>query len=179
MRSLISAFLIGSLFGGGLIVSGMTNPAKVQNFLDLFGRWDPSLAFVMGGALVVTFVGFRLTWQRPAPIDHDRFEVPQSTELTRSLAIGSVLFGIGWGLAGLCPGPALAVIPMAPAPAMIFFIGLYGGVVLHQLWDRRVKLNTGTASASEGAVPATLATGTKLSPARHLSGEQERDRDRP
>ncbi|WOI52178.1 DUF6691 family protein [Parvularcula sp. LCG005] len=137
MRSLISSFLIGSLFGGGLIVSGMTDPAKVQNFLDVFGQWDPSLALVMGGALAVTFIGFRLVWRRPAPLDHDRFEIPRSNQLTKSLIIGSVLFGAGWGLAGLCPGPALAVIPMAPGPAMIFFVGLYGGVILHTVWEKK------------------------------------------
>lgn len=137
MRSLVSAFLIGSLFAGGLIVSGMTNPAKVQNFLDLFGQWDPSLAFVMGGALAVTLVGFRLVWRRPAPIDAERFEIPRSTELSGALIFGSVLFGIGWGLAGLCPGPAIAVIPMAPLPAGLFFVGLYGGVLVHRAVEGR------------------------------------------
>lgn len=145
MRSLLSPFLIGALFGGGLIVSGMTNPAKVQNFLDLLGQWDPSLAFVMGGALAVTFVGFRVVMRRPAPLNAARFEVPQDTALTTSLMAGAALFGIGWGLAGLCPGPALAVIPMAPVPAMVFFVGLYGGVVLHRVWeDRRLTISAST-----------------------------------
>ncbi|GGY49391.1 YeeE/YedE family protein [Parvularcula lutaonensis] len=137
MRKLLAAFLIGSLFGGGLIISGMTNPAKVQNFLDLFGQWDPSLAFVMGGALAVTLIGFRLVLRRPAPLDADRFELPGTKELTPSLVIGSVLFGIGWGLAGLCPGPALAVIPLAPGPAAVFLVGLLGGVLGHDAWQRR------------------------------------------
>lgn len=137
MRSLLSPFLIGSLFGGGLIISGMTNPAKVQNFLDLFGAWDPSLAFVMGGALTVTLIGFRVVLRRPAPLDAPRFDLPRSAEVTKSLVIGSVLFGIGWGLAGLCPGPALAVIPLAPAQASVFFVGLVGGVLLHEMWQQR------------------------------------------
>jgi uncharacterized membrane protein YedE/YeeE len=173
MRSSIPAFLIGSLFGGGLIVSGMTNPAKVQNFLDLFGRWDPSLALVMGGALAVTFVGFRLAWQRSTPIDHDRFEIPQSTELTKSLAIGSVLFGIGWGLAGLCPGPALAVIPMAPAPAMTFFVGLYGGVLLYQLWEKRPESNEKSKPASAATVSALSSAEPALSSATKAHGQKE------
>jgi uncharacterized membrane protein YedE/YeeE len=139
MRQLLSAFLIGTLFSGGLIVSGMTNPAKVQNFLDLLGQWDPSLAFVMGGAFAVAFIGFRLAWRRQAPLDHDRFELPRSAGITRSLIIGSVLFGAGWGLAGLCPGPAVAVIPMAPLRGLIFFAGLYGGVLLHGAYESRTQ----------------------------------------
>lgn len=137
VRQLISAFAIGSLFGGGLIVSGMTNPAKVQNFLDLFGSWDPTLAFVMGGALAVTFAGFRFVLRRERPIDADRFELPQTTELTRSLVVGSILFGVGWGLAGLCPGPALAVVPLAPVEAAQFLVGLVAGVLGHAAWVQR------------------------------------------
>lgn len=137
MRNNLTAFLIGSLFGGGLIVSGMTNPAKVQNFLDLFGTWDPSLAFVMGGALVFSFIGFRIAGRRSAPINAAQFHIPTKSELTPELIGGSVLFGIGWGLAGLCPGPAIAVIPMAPLQGIVFFLGLYGGILGHDLLASR------------------------------------------
>lgn len=138
MRQLLTAFIIGSLFGGGLIVSGMTNPAKVVNFLDLFGVWDPSLALVMGGALAVTLIGYRLVLRRPAPTLAPAFSIPDKTEITRDLVLGSVLFGTGWGLAGLCPGPAVAVLPMAPVQGLVFFAGLYGGVLAYQFTQARL-----------------------------------------
>ncbi|WP_031556306.1 DUF6691 family protein [Parvularcula oceani] len=137
MRQLLTAFLIGSFFGGGLIVSGMTNPAKVVAFLDLFGAWDPSLALVMGGALGVTLVGYRLVLRRGSPTLAAQFHMPDKTEITRDLVLGSTLFGIGWGLAGLCPGPAVAVLPMAPVQGLVFFAGLYGGVLAYQFTRQR------------------------------------------
>lgn len=138
MRQLVTAFLIGSLFGGGLIVSGMTNPAKVVAFLDLLGDWDPSLGLVMGGALSVTLVGYRLVLRRPSPTLGAQFHVPNKTEITRDLVLGSLLFGIGWGLAGLCPGPAIAVLPMAPGQGLTFFAGLYGGILAYQFFQQRL-----------------------------------------
>jgi uncharacterized membrane protein YedE/YeeE len=147
MRAALAAFLIGSLFGGGLIVSGMTNPAKVQNFLDIFGQWDPTLAFVMGGALLTTFIGYRLVWRRSSPLDAASFDIPTTSEVTKPLLIGSGLFGVGWGLAGLCPGPAIAVLPMAPVDATIFFVGLYGGILAFQLTNRAAASPSTTSSA--------------------------------
>lgn len=127
-------FLAGLVFGLGLIVSGMADPAKVQNFLDLAGAWDPSLAFVMGGAVVATFLGYRLVWRRPAPVLNASFDIPASRAIDGQLLTGAALFGIGWGIGGFCPGPALTALPLlAPGtlafvPAMI--LGLWIGARL-------------------------------------------------
>ncbi|SLN51485.1 hypothetical protein ROJ8625_02568 [Roseivivax jejudonensis] len=120
MRS-IAGFLAGLVFGLGLVVSGMADPAKVLNFLDLFGTWDPSLAFVMGGASVTTYAGYRLTWRRPAPALASRFDVPSARQIDAPLLTGAALFGIGWGIGGFCPGPALTALPMA-APGTLVFV---------------------------------------------------------
>ncbi|MCT9000622.1 YeeE/YedE family protein, partial [Chelativorans intermedius] len=98
---------LGLLFGVGLVVSGMSNPAKVLNFLDLFGTWDPSLAFVMGGAVLVSFIGFRLVLTRSQPVAGGRFQLPTKSDIDRRIVVGPAIFGIGWGLGGFCPGPAL------------------------------------------------------------------------
>lgn len=127
-------FLAGLVFGLGLIVSGMADPAKVQNFLDLAGAWDPSLAFVMGGAVIATFLGYRLVWRRPAPVLNASFDIPASRAIDGQLLTGAALFGIGWGIGGFCPGPALTALPLlAPGtlafvPAMI--LGLWIGARL-------------------------------------------------
>lgn len=106
--SIVLSLLAGVLFGVGLAVSGMTDPLKVQNFLDVSGTWDPSLALVMGGAVVVTFLGYRMAWRQSTPWFADRFHLPTLMTIDRSLVLGAALFGVGWGLAGYCPGPALA-----------------------------------------------------------------------
>ena len=104
MRTVINA-LAGLIFGLGLLSSGMANPAKVQNFLDLAGTFDPSLIFVMIGAIVVTFLGYRFAFQRPRPILAERFSLPTAKDIDARVIIGAGLFGIGWGLSGFCPGP--------------------------------------------------------------------------
>ena len=114
-------FAIGLIFGLGLVISGMVNPAKVQNFLDIFGTWDPSLAFVMAGAVAVTFAGYRLAWRRARPMLDDRFHLPQSNIIDRRLVLGAAIFGIGWGLGGYCPGPALTSLGLV-APGTIVFV---------------------------------------------------------
>jgi uncharacterized protein len=130
MRTLFG-FLAGLVFGLGLVISGMANPAKVLNFLDVAGTWDPSLAFVLAGATATTFVGYRLVWRRPKPVLGLRFEIPTSTAIDRPLVAGAAIFGIGWGVGGYCPGPALTALPLlAPgtlvfAPAML--LGLWLG----------------------------------------------------
>lgn len=108
MRLPISTFIAGLLFGGGLTVSQMVNPEKVISFLDITGDWDPSLAFVMGGALIVTLVGYRLVLKRKTPLFDETFRLPTRNDIDAPLLMGAAVFGIGWGLAGLCPGPALA-----------------------------------------------------------------------
>lgn len=120
MKLPLSTFLSGLLFGGGLTVSQMVNPSKVISFLDITGNWDPSLAFVMGGALVVTFIGYRVVLKGKTPLFEDRFRLPTRKDIDAPLIAGAALFGIGWGLAGLCPGPALASVSFAGTNALIF-----------------------------------------------------------
>lgn len=125
----IAASLVaGVVFGVGLIVSGMTDPAKVRNFLDLAGLWDPSLAFVMGGAVVVAFIGYRLSFASGAPLFAERFSLPTSTQIDLRLVAGAALFGIGWGLAGFCPGPALASVYSGGASAWVFVAAMLTGM---------------------------------------------------
>lgn len=127
-------FLSGLVFGVGLVISGMSDPAKVLNFLDVLGPWDPSLAFVMGGASVTAFVGYRLAWRRERPVLTREFDIPSATAIDRSLLTGATLFGIGWGIGGFCPGPAWTALPLlAPGtlafvPAML--VGLWLGTKL-------------------------------------------------
>lgn len=120
MRFLINLG-IGLIFGVGLVISGMSDPAKVLNFLDLTGTWDPSLAFVMGGAVAVTFIGYRLVWRQPAPLAAPRFDVPIRTDIDSKILLGPAIFGLGWGLSGFCPGPALTAIGLA-APGTLAFV---------------------------------------------------------
>ena len=122
-------FLTGLLFGLGLIVSGMINPAKVIGFLDLFGQWDPSLAFVMAGAVLVTTIGYRYASKvYETPMFDLKFRLPSRTDIDKPLIQGAVLFGLGWGLVGLCPGPAIAAITAAPSSAIIFGIAMLVGM---------------------------------------------------
>lgn len=131
MAQLIIALFAGLLFGLGLIVSGMTNPAKVQNFLDLFGTWDPSLAFVMGGGLAVNALGYWLiVKKRSAPVFAGAFSLPSRTDLDRDLLVGAGLFGIGWGLVGFCPGPAVTATAIVPASALPFVGAMLVGMAL-------------------------------------------------
>jgi uncharacterized protein len=127
-------FAIGLVFGLGLILSGMSNPAKVLNFLDLggipAGTWDASLAFVMIGAIAVTFAGFRLVLKRARPFFADRFHLPTTTDLDPRIIAGPALFGVGWGLVGLCPGPALTALGFGSASAFIFVAAMCAGMVL-------------------------------------------------
>lgn len=133
----VAAFLIGLLFGLGLILSGMTDPARVQDFLDLAGRWDPTLAFVMGGAVLVTLPAF--TWLRRVrgPVFAERFGWPAATAIDRDLVLGAVLFGSGWGLAGLCPGPALVNLVTGHAGVAVFCLSMVAGMLLHDRVHKR------------------------------------------
>jgi len=118
MKSII-VFLSGLIFGLGLIVSGMTNPAKVIGFLDLFGDWDASLAFVMIGAIAVTSTGFRFVLKREKPLYALSFSLPTRKDIDQPLVYGAILFGVGWGLVGLCPGPAVTALLIAPQSAIV------------------------------------------------------------
>jgi uncharacterized membrane protein YedE/YeeE len=129
MRVAVNA-LAGLIFGLGLLISGMANPAKVQNFLDVTGAFDPSLIFVMLGAVVVTFLGYRLTFKRSRPVLAERFSLPTLKDVDARVLLGSALFGVGWGLSGFCPGPAITSLTLLAkgtlffVPAMLIGIGL-------------------------------------------------------
>lgn len=125
------ALLSGLIFGFGLIVSGMSDPAKVLNFLDLFGSWDPSLAFVMGGAILVTAPGsVLLTGRRSRPFFDNEFRIPDRADIDPKLLTGAALFGTGWGLGGFCPGPALTSLPIAAAGTLVFVPFMLAGMWL-------------------------------------------------
>lgn len=125
--------IAGLIFGIGLVISGMANPAKVQNFLDLTGTWDPSLAFVMGGAVVVTFIGYRLAIKRGAPVLDTEFHLTAKTAIDGRLLAGAAVFGIGWGLAGFCPGPAVTSLLLAAKGTLIFVPAMIAGLALARL----------------------------------------------
>ncbi len=122
--------LSGLLFGVGLVVSGMADPAKVQNFLDLAGIWDPSLAFVMAGAVAVTMAGYRLVLSRPRPWCAPSFDLPAARAIDRRLILGPAVFGIGWGLAGFCPGPALTSLGLGAPGTLMFVPAMLAGMAL-------------------------------------------------
>lgn len=132
---------LGLLFGLGLVVSGMSDPAKVLNFLDLFGTWDPSLAFVMGGAVLVALVGYRLVLARQSPIAGGRFHLPAKADVDARVIAGPAIFGVGWGLGGFCPGPALTALGLAATGTLAFVPAMIVG-----MW---------TARLIGGAVPRT------------------------
>ena len=136
MKSFL-AFACGLLFGLGLLLSGMTDPAKVKGFLDLAGRWDPSLALVMGGAIAVGVFAFRLARQRTHAWSGDPMDWPTRTHVDRPLVTGGLLFGIGWGIAGFCPGPALVALSSGLQEAAIFVAAMAVGMVLHSRFARR------------------------------------------
>lgn len=127
----------GTVFGAGLAMGGMTDPARVRGFLDLFGDWDPTLAFVMGGALVVMAIAWRIMPAMVKPLFEEGFHVPTRKDLDPRLIGGAALFGIGWGVAGLCPGPGFAALAIEPAGAAIFVIALFAGMALVRLTERK------------------------------------------
>ena len=131
------AFLAGAVFGIGLIDSGMANPAKVLGFLDLGGAWDPSLAFVMAGAILVGAIAFTFARKRTVSLLGLQMRVPTATQLDRRLVGGSLLFGIGWGIAGFCPGPALVALGMGEHKALVFVASMLVGMGLFELLERR------------------------------------------
>jgi len=132
----LSALIAGLVFGLGLIVSGMTDPGKVLGFLDLAGKWDPSLAFVMGGAILVGLFAFRIAAGRENALLGEAMRMPAATRIDRRLVLGSLVFGAGWGLAGYCPGPALASLASGSAKPVVFVIALLAGMALFEILER-------------------------------------------
>ncbi|OAD14806.1 YeeE/YedE family protein [Achromobacter insolitus] len=130
------AFVSGLVFGLGLIISGMANPAKVLDFLDVAGAWDPSLAFVMGGAVLVTAVGFALLRRRRASLSGEPLRWPTATRVDVRLAVGSLAFGVGWGLAGFCPGPALVAASAGVPEALIFVAAMVAGMAIFSMLEK-------------------------------------------
>jgi len=136
--SRISEFVVGLMFGVGLMASGMTDPGKVIGFLDLFGAWDPSLALVMGGAVVVGFFAFAFAKKRTTTFLGGVLRFPTTTQMDKPLVIGSLLFGAGWGLGGFCPGPALVSMADGQSKAMLFVAAMLVGMLGFELMDRLV-----------------------------------------
>ena len=134
----IAEFVVGLLFGLGLMLSGMTDPGKVIGFLDLFGNWDPSLALVMGGAIMVGFFAFTVAKKRTSSFLGGALRLPTNTDLDKKLLIGSLLFGAGWGLAGFCPGPALVSMADGQPKALVFVVAMLVGMLGFELMDRFV-----------------------------------------
>jgi uncharacterized membrane protein YedE/YeeE len=133
---IIMALLVGLLFGVGLIISGMTDPGKVIGFLDLAGNWDPSLGFVMGGAILVGLVAFRFASGRTRSLLGDVMRLPTASQIDRRLVLGGLAFGAGWGLAGYCPGPALASIASGGAKPLIFTAAMLAGMAIFAVLER-------------------------------------------
>jgi uncharacterized membrane protein YedE/YeeE len=139
---LMLAFALGLLFGLGILISGMGNPAKVLNFFDVAGNWDPSLAFVMGGALAVTAVGYRIAFGRKRPVFDDAFRLPPTSQVDLPLVSGAGLFGIGWGIAGFCPGGVIPALGLGYAEPLIFFVAMLAGILAVRFYRSRLSPNS-------------------------------------
>lgn len=133
----LSAFAVGLIFGIGLLISGMTDPSKIIGFLNLAGPWDPSLAFVMGGAVAVGFIAFRFARGRTAAFLGGAMRLPTARQVDRRLVLGSLVFGIGWGLAGYCPGPAVVSVGLGQDKAIVFVVAMLAGMGIYELIERR------------------------------------------
>lgn len=155
IRALVH-FSSGLLFAAGLCLSGMTQPQKVLGFLDVLGQWDPSLAFVMVGAIGVTSVAFRLSARRSAPTLSERFHLPDARAgVDRRLVAGAALFGAGWGLSGLCPGPAVVSVASGQLGAIVFVGAMIAGMALHRLAEKRWPEPAREAPSPDGPSDAT------------------------
>jgi uncharacterized membrane protein YedE/YeeE len=151
MPAILAALVSGLLFGLGLTVSQMVNPAKVIAFIDIFGDWDPSLAFVMAAAIPLAAVSFWVGARRAAPLCADRFSPPVQAKVDRSLILGAVLFGVGWGLVGYCPGPALAALPLGNSRTWLFVVAMLVGMGAHRGW--RAAAQRASRALAEKAAP--------------------------
>jgi len=133
---IVTAFVTGLLFGLGLILSGMTDPTKVTGFLDIAGTWNPSLIFVMGGAILVAMVAFRIAGTRTHALLGGAMHLPTARQIDKRLILGGVIFGIGWGLAGYCPGPALASLAIGGSKPLIFVLAMLAGMATYEILSR-------------------------------------------
>lgn len=133
----LTEFLVGLLFGTGLILSGMTDPGKVLGFLDLFGPWDPSLALVMGGAILVAVFAFTIAKKRTTTFLGGAMQLPTARDIDHRLVVGGLVFGAGWGLAGFCPGPAIVSLGAEQPKAALFVLAMLAGMLVYELVDRR------------------------------------------
>jgi uncharacterized membrane protein YedE/YeeE len=140
-QNLLSA-VVGFLFALGLGISGMTDPQKIISFLDIFGKWNPSLLFVMLGAISVHLVAYRFIIKRSTPLYSDKWHVPKSKKITRSVVTGSLLFGIGWGLAGYCPGPALASVATLSLSPLVFVVCMIAGMGFFKIVNSKVHFTS-------------------------------------
>lgn len=140
MKNGLSALVVGFIFALGLGISGMTQPQKVIGFLDLFGNWDPSLMFVMVGAIAVHLVSYRIIRKRNSPLLSMKWHLPTKTEITPALVLGAVIFGIGWGLAGFCPGPAVTSLASLEQKPFIFVMSMVIGMLIFRELDKKLKL---------------------------------------
>jgi uncharacterized membrane protein YedE/YeeE len=150
---IVAPLCCGLIFGAGLLVSGMVQPAKVLGFLDIFGSWDPSLAVVMAAALAVSLPGFRLANRRARPLLAEQCFWPTKTRIDPPLVLGAALFGIGWGLVGFCPGPALESLATLSPGVIVFVIAMAAGMLLHDAWQRSrsmIRRDQPLASAADG-----------------------------
>lgn len=134
MRNLLPGLIVGVIFGAGLALSDMVNPARVQAFLDVAGAWDPTLAFVMGAALLPSAIAYLIRRRMARPLLGERFSIPESRALDRPLLLGAALFGIGWGLVGFCPGPAVAGLVLGAWQPWLFVAAMLVGMALHRLF---------------------------------------------
>lgn len=137
MMRLVFAALSGALFGAGLLVSGMTQPEKVQGWLDVFGDWDPTLGFVLAGAIIAMAIAWRIAAGSSASVSGQPFPAPPARLIDARLIIGSALFGLGWGFSGLCPGPSMATLGIGGPPFWAFFAAMIAGMALFGVWSRR------------------------------------------
>lgn len=138
-RRLLPPLLSGALFGAGLTVGGMVDPQRVRGFLDILGRWDPTLAFVMGGAVIVMAVAWRIQRGLVQPFFAEKWSLPDRSDLDARLIVGSAMFGLGWGIAGICPGPAIASLTLVPAKVLPFLVAMVAGMALHRVTFDRTK----------------------------------------
>lgn len=133
LRRVVPPLVSGVLFGSGLTIGGMVDPARVRGFLDLLGDWDPTLAFVMGSAVAVMAIAWRIQARMPSPLFAAKFSLPERRDLDGKLISGSILFGIGWGLAGICPGPAFASLVLVPTKVLPFIAAMVVGMAIHRV----------------------------------------------